>query len=149
MHKIGTKMACMSMGERTLRKVQNRHTHAHTSMHICMHAHTWHIKGKQSKCTGREHEEDVLQGTRCSWCVQRCERSQNASDNTKQCRPTLSTAFTSNPQDLTRYSTMDSLPSWAAQCKAVYPASSESKRWPSILGARYSATARWPPTVHR
>ena len=60
---------------------------------------------------------------------------------------TLSLAFRSNPQDLTRYSTMDNWPTWAAQCKAVYPSSPESKRWPSILGARYSATARWPPTA--
>ena len=66
----------------------------------------------------------------------------------KQCRPTLSMCFTSKPQDLTRYSTMDSWFFWAAQCKAVYPSSSESKRWSFILRARYSATARWPPTAH-
>ena len=63
--------------------------------------------------------------------------------------PTLSLAFTSNPQDLTRYSTMDNWPSWAAQCNAVALLSSQSKRWPSILGARYSATVRWPPSAHK
>ena len=61
---------------------------------------------------------------------------------------TLSLVFTSNPQNLTRYSTMDDWPSWAAQCKAVYPESSGSKRWPFILGARYLATARWPLSAH-
>ena len=82
----------------------------------------------------------------CSWCVQRGHKMHQTSS--KQWRPTLSTAFTSNPQDLTRYSTMDNWPSWAAKCKAVYPSSSESKRWSSILGARYSAMATWPPPAH-
>ena len=62
--------------------------------------------------------------------------------------PTLSMAFTSNPQELTRYSTMDSWPNLAARCKAVAPTLSLSKRWPSIFGTRYSATARWPRMAH-
>ena len=41
----------------------------------------------------------------CSRCVQRGHKTHLTSS--KQCRPTLSMAFTSNPQDLTRYSTMD------------------------------------------
>ena len=40
-----------------------------------------------------------------SRCVQRGQKMHQTSS--KQCRPTLSMAFTSNPQDLTRYSTMD------------------------------------------
>ena len=82
----------------------------------------------------------------CSRCGQRGHRMHQTSRN--QCRLTLSMVFTLNPQDLSRYSTMDNWPSWAAQCKAVYPLSSESKRWPSILGARYSATTKWPPSAH-
>ena len=82
----------------------------------------------------------------CSWCAQRGHKRQTSS---KQCRPTLSTAFTSNSQDRTRYSTMDNWPFPAAQCKAVSPLSPESKRWPSILGARYWATARLPPAAHK
>ena len=62
---------------------------------------------------------------------------------------TLFLAFTSNPQDFTRNSTMDNWPLRAAQCKAVEPSSSESNRWPSILGARYWAVARWPPAAHK
>ena len=67
----------------------------------------------------------------------------------KQCRPTLSLAFTLNPQNLRRYSTMDNWPKLVATCKAVFLSSSESMRWPSIFGARYSATARWPPMAHK
>ena len=74
----------------------------------------------------------------CSRCVQRGHKMHETSS--KQCRPTLSMTFTTNRQDLTRYSTMDKWPSWAAQCKAVYPASLESKRWPSILGSIYTGT---------
>ena len=77
------------------------------------------------------------------------ERSQKHQTSRKQCRPTLSTAFTSNPQDRTRYFTMDNWPHWAEWCKAVSPTSPESKRWPPIFGARYSATARWPPIAHK
>ena len=61
----------------------------------------------------------------------------------------MSTAFTSNPQDRTRYFTMDNWPHWAEWCKAVSPKLPESKRLPPILGARYSAAARWPPIAHK
>ena len=60
----------------------------------------------------------------CSRCGQRGHKMRQTSS--KQSRRTLSMAFTSNLQDFARYSTMDNWPSWAAQCKAVYPASSET-----------------------
>ena len=74
------------------------------------------------------------------------ESSYDASD--KQQVATLSMAFTSNPQDLMRYSTMNNWPSCAARCKAEYP-SLESKRWFPIFEARYSATPRWLPMAHK
>ena len=98
------------------RYCKQTHTHTHTHTHTRTHKHT-RTHGYKTNTNQASHHSCMP----CSCRIRRLKELKNGPDNqqTYESRPTLSFAFKSNPQDFTKYSTMDSWPSWVAQCKAV------------------------------